>query len=133
MTDRTEPSAAELRQLLAVVLEAIAIPHPKTVGDAEAHREVLADRAMDAVVALDGVLHRGDDPGWSADYLRTRLAEKPTTGYRAWGDAERPAENVPDDQAADEREQARQSVDRAFPAVAEFLADERARKDGEDR
>lgn len=121
MTDRTEPTAGELRQLLAVVLEALDIPSPATVGDSETHREILAHRAMDAVIAVRGVLHQGDDPGWSADYLRARLAEKPATGYRTWG-----ADKDQDD------ERVRRSVDEQFPAVARFLADERARR-GEDR
>ena len=122
MTDRTEPTAGELRQLLAVVLEALDIPRPATVGDGETHREILAHRAMDAVIAVRGVLHQGDDPGWSADYLRARLAEKPATGYRPWG-----ADEGQDD------ERVRRSVDAQFPAVARFLADERARVEGEDR
>lgn len=74
------------RVLLAVVLEALEIPSPATVGDSAAYRELLASRAMDAVIALRGVLDQGDDPGWSADYLRARLAEKPATGYRTWGE-----------------------------------------------
>lgn len=74
------------RVLLAAVLEALDIPSPATVGDSEAHREILASRAMDAVIALRGVLDQGDDPGWAADYLRARLAEKPATGYRTWGE-----------------------------------------------
>jgi hypothetical protein len=75
-----------VRELLAAVLEAINIPHPATIGDQEAHREVLAGRALDAVVALQGVLEDADDPTWSANYLRARLAEKPATGYRHWGE-----------------------------------------------
>ncbi|MGP4092570.1 hypothetical protein [Streptomyces sp. KR55] len=86
MNDRIAPSVDELRELLAAVLEAIAIPHPATVGDGEVHGRILLDRVMDARVALEGVLQRGDEPGWSADYLRERLAEKPATGYRAWGE-----------------------------------------------
>lgn len=78
-------SAAE-RDLLAAVLEALAIPYPATVGDSEIHDRILLDRVMDARVALDGVLQRGDDPGWSADYLRAQLAKKPAVGYRAAGD-----------------------------------------------
>lgn len=74
------------RALLAAILEALDIPHPATVGDSEAHGEILASRVMDAVTALRGVLDQGDDPEWSADYLRTRLAQKPATGYRAWGE-----------------------------------------------
>lgn len=73
------------RDLLRAVLEALAIPHPATVGDSEVHDRILMDRVMDARVALEGVLQRGDDPGWSADYLRARLAEKPATGYRMRG------------------------------------------------
>lgn len=74
------------RALLAAVLEALDIRHPATVGDSEAHGEILASRVMDAVTALRGVLQEGDDPGWSADYLRSRLAEKPADGYRVWGE-----------------------------------------------
>ncbi len=74
------------RALLAAVLEALDIPYPATVGDSEVHDRILLDRVMHAKVALEGVLQRGDDPGWSADYLRSRLAEKPATGYRAWGE-----------------------------------------------
>ncbi|WP_327724415.1 hypothetical protein [Streptomyces europaeiscabiei] len=78
--------AHDLHQLLGAVLEALDIPAPATVGDTDAHRALLADRAMDAVVALQCVLQRGDCAGWSADYLRARLAEKPATGYRHWGE-----------------------------------------------
>lgn len=77
-----------VRDLLASVLDALDIPHPATVGDRAAHREALADRAMDAVIALRGVLDQGDEPGWSADYLRARLSEKPATGYRTSGEGQ---------------------------------------------
>lgn len=70
--------------LLTVLLEALDIPSPATVGDGEVHDRILLNRVMDAKVALKGVLRNGDDPGWSADYLRARLAEKPATGYRTW-------------------------------------------------
>lgn len=73
------------RNLLQAVLDALDIPSPATVGDSEVHDRILLDRVMHAKVALEGVLQRGDDPGWSADYLRARLAEKPPTGYRHWG------------------------------------------------
>ncbi len=89
MTDRTEPSAGELRELLAVVLEALDIPHPATVGDTEAHDQVLNDRAMHTVIALQRVLQEDGDPlgvEWTTNYLRERLAEHPTTTYRAWGE-----------------------------------------------
>lgn len=74
------------RVLLAAVLEALDIPSPATVGDGEVYERILLNRVLDVRVALQGVLQRGDDPGWSADYLRARLAEKPATGYRAWGE-----------------------------------------------
>jgi hypothetical protein len=74
------------RVLLAAVLEALDIPSPATVGDGEMYERILLNRVLDVRVALQGVLQRGDDPGWSADYLRARLAEKPAAGYRAWGE-----------------------------------------------
>jgi hypothetical protein len=76
-----------VRDLLAAVLEALDIPAPATVGDTDAHHALLADRAMDAVVALQCVLQaRGDCAEWSADYLRTQLAAKPPTTYWHWQD-----------------------------------------------
>ncbi|MDN3023829.1 hypothetical protein [Streptomyces sp. S.PB5] len=123
MQNRTESGEArELRVLLAAVLEALDIPHPATVGDAETHDRILLNRVMDARVALEGALQRGDNPGWSADYLRARLGEKPATGYRAAGHA----------RAEQEAEAVRRSVDAQFPAVAAFLARDRAER-GEGR
>lgn len=81
MSDLPQP----VTDLLAAVLEALDIPHPATVGDTETHDRILVDRVMHTVIALKGVFQRGDDPGWSADYLRRRLAEHPPTGYRAAG------------------------------------------------
>lgn len=126
MTDRTEPTAGELRQLLAAVLEALDIPSPATIGDGEVYDRILLNRVLDARVALDGVLRRGDDPGWSADYLRARLAEKPATGYRAAGTPRQTDEVVVDE---GDEERVRRSVDAQFPAVAAFLAQERAGAD----
>ncbi|CAL9420865.1 hypothetical protein [Streptomyces sp. enrichment culture] len=77
-------SAAELRDLLEAVRESIAIPFAATFGDDDIRARILADRVLHAVVALDNVLDRGDEPGWSAAYLRARLAEHPPTGYRHW-------------------------------------------------
>lgn len=71
----------QTRELLEALLEAIAIPFPETEGDAAAHDAVLLERVSHARTALSGVLKRGDEPGWSASYLRERLAEHPTTGY----------------------------------------------------
>lgn len=89
MTDRTEPSAAELRQLLAAVLEALDIPNPATVGDSEQYHKVLSDRAMHAVMALQRALDEDGGPlgvTWTTEYLQERLTEHPATGYRAWGE-----------------------------------------------
>ncbi|MGC9543594.1 hypothetical protein [Streptomyces sp. UG1] len=154
MTDRIEPSAGELRALLAAVLEAVDIPHAATVGDGEVHDRILLDRVMDARVALEGVLRRGDDPGWSADYLRARLSEKPATGYRAagqprprideplyGGDAERFVSDAYDsialadfdddqddeDHASDEHEREAAAVQRSVDA--QFPAEERTQAD----
>jgi hypothetical protein len=80
------------RVLLKAVLEALDIPAPATVGDAEVHDRLLLDRVLDAKVALQGVLRRDDDPSWSADYLRARLSGKPATGY-----ATRPAVALDED------------------------------------
>ncbi|MFD4972261.1 hypothetical protein [Streptomyces sp. NPDC056821] len=73
------------RALLLALLDAIAIPQPATVGDGEVHDRILLDRVSHARVALEGVLQHGDDPGWSADYLRARLIDHPAAGYRPWG------------------------------------------------
>lgn len=89
MNDRTEPSAGELRQLLAVVLEALDIPNPATVGDSEQYHQVLSDRAMHTVIALQGALDEDGNPlgiAWTTEYLQERLTEHPATGYRAWGE-----------------------------------------------
>ncbi|NUL03580.1 hypothetical protein HRW07_10100 [Streptomyces lunaelactis] len=88
MTETT----AELRCLLAAVHEALDIPYPATVGDSEAHDRILDERVMHARIALNAVLNKGDDPGWSADYLRARLAELPPTDYRAAGAQPTPAD-----------------------------------------
>ncbi|MFD8866032.1 hypothetical protein ACFV1F_16930 [Streptomyces sp. NPDC059590] len=88
----TAPIPEPIADLLRAVTEALDIPEPATEDDAQIHNAILADRAMDAVVALRGIL--GDPTGlsvpWNADYLRKMLATKPPTGYRA---AEVPRQN----------------------------------------
>jgi hypothetical protein len=73
----------DVRDLLAVVLEALDIPHPATVGGTEAHDHVLNDRVTHAVIALRSVLD--DKPlmetAWTTAYLREQLANHPATGY----------------------------------------------------
>ncbi|MFJ8724495.1 hypothetical protein [Streptomyces sp. NPDC093269] len=76
----------DTREFLTAVLDAINIPAPATIGDHEAFRSLLEDRALDAVVALTGAL--GEPPaadwglGWHTEYLRKQLATKPPTTYR---------------------------------------------------
>jgi hypothetical protein len=78
---------ADVRDLLAAVLAAIDIPHPATIGDQPAQREVLAERAMHAaitlraVLRLDGTLHPAD-LAWETAWLRQQLAEHPPAGYK---------------------------------------------------
>lgn len=73
----------EIRDLLAAVLEAIDLPHPATAGGAEVHDRLLAARVVHARIALRNLLDDGPDlgPGWTAKYLRERLAGHPVTGY----------------------------------------------------
>lgn len=93
--------AAALRSLLAAVLDALTVPH-----DTGNHGQRLAERAMWARTAAKGALEEDPaDVGWNTDFLRGKLAAE---------EAEAAEKAV------------RASVDRAFPAVARFLADERA-------
>lgn len=83
--------ADPIRDFLAAVLEALDIPHPATVGDAEVHDRILVDRAMHAVIALRNVA-AGEQPlgvEWTTAYLREQLAKTPATGYRTWGEPTR--------------------------------------------
>lgn len=77
----------EIRELLGVVLAAIDIPYPATVGDAARYREVLAERAMHATITLRQVLEAEGtrcpaDLPWETAYLREQLAAHPPTGYK---------------------------------------------------
>jgi hypothetical protein len=98
--------ARDLRRLLEAVLEAVTLPHG--TGEHARRMEIRADWVR---ATLKGALEEDPDSiGWNADFLRSRLrAEETEAAARA----------------------ARASVDRAFPVVAAFLADERAR--GEDQ
>ncbi|GAA3036957.1 hypothetical protein [Streptomyces glomeratus] len=77
---------ADVRDLLAAVLEAIDLPHPATTGGAEVHDRLLSARVVYARLALRSALGDTDlgpdmGPAWNARYLRERLAEHPVTGY----------------------------------------------------
>ncbi|WP_405841591.1 hypothetical protein [Streptomyces sp. NBC_01518] len=92
----TVGEARDLRRLLAVVLDALTLDY--AVDD---YDERLKERACLArVVIRDGL----DEPAWNADWLHSKLRAEET-------------------EAADKA--VRHSVDRAFPTVAAFLADER--------
>ncbi|MGJ5826037.1 hypothetical protein [Streptomyces ossamyceticus] len=94
--------ARDLRNLLQAVLEAVTLPY-----DTAEYARRMEERAGWVRATVQGAL--AEDPadiGWNADYLRGRLrAEETEAAERA----------------------AKASVDRAFPLVAQFLADERAR------
>lgn len=73
---------ANVRDLLAAVLEAIDLPHPATTGGAAVHDQLLVDRVTHARIALRSVLDDdAPDTAWEAEYLRKRLAQHPVTGY----------------------------------------------------
>jgi len=82
----SEPTASDLLDALAAVLEALGIPYAATVGDDEIRAKILDERTGHAVVMLRGIL--GEDATrdipWSVAYLRERLAEHPATGYKTW-------------------------------------------------
>jgi hypothetical protein len=77
----------DVRDLLGVMLAAIDIPYPATIGDAARHQEVLAERAMHAAITLRRVLEVNGagfpgDLGWETAYLREQLAAHPPAGYK---------------------------------------------------
>ncbi|WP_406462290.1 hypothetical protein OH768_44080 [Streptomyces sp. NBC_01622] len=98
----TNPSAEarELRRLLSAVLDALTLDYATVDYD-----ERIRDRGGWAHTVLKAVNDgTSSDIGWEADFLRSKLT----------------AEEA---EAADKA--VRRSVDRAFPTVAAFLADER--------
>jgi hypothetical protein len=86
-----DPTAADLREALAVTLEALAIPSPATAGDDETCTKILLERTANARVMLASILDtdRAGHPGvaWETAYLRAGLAEHPATGYQTWPEA----------------------------------------------
>jgi hypothetical protein len=100
----TKPAPAaenrDLRQLLAAVREAVALD-----CDTPDYDQRMSDRLILVRVVVGSVLDDpSEDPGWNADWLRSKLAAE---------------------QADAEAKAVRASVDRAFPVVAAFLAEER--------
>ncbi|WP_406321902.1 hypothetical protein [Streptomyces sp. NBC_01637] len=87
MQNPTQPDG--VRALLDVVLEAIDLPYPATVGDEETYRKILDQRlGLALVVARAALAEAPDSIGWNADYLRRKLSEHPATGYRSLADEE---------------------------------------------
>lgn len=88
-TAQSSTPPSDLRALLDAVLDAIDIPHPATIGDAEGYQVALDRRASLAIIIARAAL-AGDpaDVGWNVDYLRRTLTQHPATGYRHQGDAE---------------------------------------------
>lgn len=83
------------RQALELTREALAIPHPATLGDVEVHQQILGERIMHVLLMIGSVL---DDRGPSQlgftnaerathamEYCRGKLAENPPEGYRSLG------------------------------------------------
>jgi len=113
-------------QLLAAIRDALDVPlADRPVGDS-VRAELLTRRASDTRVIVELLLRHGGVEHHTAR-LREWTAEHPVT-YPTWqARAEQAA--AEEDQLLDEGEAVRRSVDRAFPAVAAFLAEER----GEER
>lgn len=81
-------TAAELRDALEAVREALGIPHAATLRDDEVRAEVLQVRVMHALLMVDAILDDGHaDPAWIVAYCRQQLAGHPATGYRTWDQA----------------------------------------------
>ncbi|MGX9887327.1 hypothetical protein [Streptomyces sp. NPDC002276] len=96
----TSNEARDLRGLLAVVLDTLTLDYAVDNYD-----ERIRDRAGWAHTVLTAVTDgTSTDIGWEADFLRSKLTAE---------------------QADAEAKAARRSIDRAFPDVAAFLADER--------
>jgi hypothetical protein len=125
-----EPPADQAWELLAVVLEALDIPSPYTVGDGEVHDKILSERVLHAKITLQGVVggrqrHSPDAVAWSIGYLRRQLAEHPAVGYKTWqqGVAERHAAVAAEREAEPELEAADDLPDSALPAAADYARD----------
>lgn len=74
--------AADLRALLAAVLEAIDIPHPATVADESAYHYAILHRLCLAIVTGRAALTEGSSNlPFSVDYIRAQLEQYPTDTY----------------------------------------------------
>lgn len=110
------------RSLLAAIAEALDVPIPAQVDDLTA-TDLLRRRADEArIIAASAADGDARYIAGAAAQLRGWTAQAPVT-YPTWQDRA-----TVDDDGQDDEERARRSVDRAFPAVAAFLADERGER-----
>lgn len=76
---------AETRDLIAAVVETLAIPYAATVGHEKTRAKILDERVMQLFVALKPLTSAADVTverlAWVLDYLREKLAEHPPVGY----------------------------------------------------
>jgi hypothetical protein len=74
--------ADELRELLAVVLDALTPPHAATMAGGDVRSRLLAQRTVHIAIVLQAAL-RPSAVGvrFHTDYLRGKLAELPAEGY----------------------------------------------------
>jgi hypothetical protein len=74
--------ADELRELLAVVLDALTPPHAATMAGAEVRNSLLIQRNVHVAIVLQSVLvPSAVGVRFHIDYLRGKLAELPAEGY----------------------------------------------------
>jgi hypothetical protein len=96
-TTTAAPVRVDVDAVIALVLEAVALPYPATVGDSAAYDDLLRHRVMHLVQTLPhltttaAAAHPSPDIAaeqarWHVDYLRARLAELPVT-YTTVADA----------------------------------------------
>lgn len=79
-TPQQADKADTYRAALELVVEALDIPHAKTVADDEKRAEIVHARLMHVLIMVGSVLDR-DRPEWYIDYCREQLAKHPAVGY----------------------------------------------------
>jgi len=95
---RQEATAAELRELLEAVREAIDIPYASCAGEDDKRTAALKDRAMRASVILQRVLDEPEGMDYlraDTTFLRNQLADAPLDYVTHEESRERMARGVP--------------------------------------
>ncbi|MEU0429422.1 hypothetical protein ABZ235_38795 [Streptomyces canus] len=130
-TTQTAPTLAvgalppAVTDLLAAIRDALDVPLSDRPADDVQRAELLTRRASDTRVIVELLLTHGDI-AHSAMRLREWTAEHPVT-YATW-QARTEQATAEEETLLDEETAAARSVDRAFPTVAAFLADERGER-----